>query len=273
MLPAHSATSSNKIIANCTLGLYSIERTGETMKDFLTDIVAHTQALGVINLVKITGDDKSTILESVSDDKSLVINAEFNTPNPAFAGVYGLPNLNKLATILYIPEYRENAQIDVITQNRNGVDTPVGLHFENASKDFKNDYRFMAVEIVNEQLKSVKFKGANWNITFEPTQASIQRLKFQAQANSDESMFQVKTENNNLKFYFGDHSTHAGDFVFQGGITGTLKMGWYWPVAIFQGILNLDGDKTIQLSDDGVAQITVDSGLIKYRYILPAQSK
>jgi hypothetical protein len=37
--------------------------------------------------------------------------------------------------------------------------------------------------------------------------------------------------------------------------------------------MNLDGDKTVQISDDGAAMITVDSGLIKYEYILPAQSK
>ena len=41
----------------------------------------------------------------------------------------------------------------------------------------------------------------------------------------------------------------------------------------FIGILDLAGDKTIKLSDEGVAEITVDSGVGVYNYILPAQSK
>ena len=35
-------------------------------------------------------------------------------------------------------------------------------------KDFKNDYRFMSTEPINEKLKSVKFKGTTWDIEFEP---------------------------------------------------------------------------------------------------------
>lgn len=243
------------------------------MRDYLLDIVEHTQALGCIELLKIVGDDKSTVLEAVSDDKSVVVQATFKQPSIAFTGTFGMPNLNKLATILNIPEYRENAKIDLILQDRNGESIPTGLHFENEKGDFKNDYRFMTMEVINDKLKSVKFKGVTWNVEFEPTVASQQRFKFQANANSDEVQFIAKTENNNLVFYFGDHSTHAGNFVFQAGITGTLSKGWNWPVSRFLSILGLSGDKKVKFSDEGAAEITVDSGLIEYRYIIPAQSK
>jgi hypothetical protein len=119
----------------------------------------------------------------------------------------------------------------------------------------------------------LKFNGATWNITFEPTVAAIQRLKMQAQANSDAPNFQVKIENKNLKFLFGDHSTHSGNFVFQPNVTGTLKHTWSWPVSQVMSILSLTGDKTMQISDSGCMQITVDSGLAVYNYILPAQTK
>ena len=33
------------------------------------------------------------------------------------------------------------------------------------------------------------------------------------------------------------------------------------------------GDTQFKLSDDGVAEIVVDSGLAEYHYLLPAQSK
>jgi hypothetical protein len=45
----------------------------------------------------------------------------------------------------------------------------VGLHFENAAGDFKNDYRFMSQEIVNDKLKTVKMRSVTWNVEFEPT--------------------------------------------------------------------------------------------------------
>jgi hypothetical protein len=103
--------------------------------------------------------------------------------------------------------------------------------------------------------------------------AAIQRLRMQAQANAEESTFIAKTENGDLKFFFGDHSTHAGNFVFQSGVAGQLKRAWAWPVAQVLSIMGLVGDKTMRITDDGAMQITVDSGLAVYNYILPAQSK
>jgi hypothetical protein len=44
-------------------------------------------------------------------------------------------------------------------------------------------------------------------------------------------------------------------------------------VAVVNSILSLPGDKTFKISDDGVAEITVDSGLAVYHYMLPAQTK
>ena len=131
----------------------------------------------------------------------------------------------------------------------------------------------MASEIVNDKLKTAKFKGVNWHIEFEPSVASIMRLKMQMSANVEEPNFQAKIENGDLKFFFGDHSTHAGNFVFQAGVTGTLKRAWSWPATQVSSILGLTGDKIMRISDDGAAQITVDSGIAVYNYILPAQSK
>jgi hypothetical protein len=243
------------------------------MKDILQDLVAHTHALGFIPLVKITADDKETLIESMAEDRSVIISAKTKTPVQEFEGVFGMPNLNKLDIHLKCPEYKEKAKITVTVANRNGEDIPTGLHFENEAGDFENDYRFMSTEIINEKLKSVKFKGATWNIEFEPTVTSIQKLKFQANAHSEEPVFQVKTDNGNLVFSFGDASTHAGEFVFQAGVTGKLKQAWAWPVVQVMSILNLAGDKTIKIADAGAMMITVDSGLAEYDYILPAQSK
>jgi hypothetical protein len=243
------------------------------MKDYLLDIVSHTHSLGVIDLVKITGTAESTLINAVGEERVAIVEAQFHNPVPEFIGTFGMPNLGKLKTILDIPEYREDAKLSIIYRDKDGTQSPEGIHFENKNGDFKNDYRFMGSDIVNDKLKTVKFKGVKWGVEIEPSVASIQRLKFQASANSEETTFIAKTENGNLVFYFGDHSSHAGNFVFAHDVAGTLTKAWHWPVSAVISILNLPGDKMIRFSDEGAAQITVDSGLAIYNYIIPAQTK
>lgn len=244
------------------------------MKDILQDIVAHTHALGFLTLVKVTNEDEdNTLIESMAEDRSVIVSATTHAPVGEFQGVFGMPNLDKLSLHLKNPEYKENAKLEVIKAERNGETIPTHIHFENQAGDFQNDYRFMNKAIIEEKLKSVKFKGAAWNVTFEPSMASISRMKLQSAAHTEEPVFNVKTEDGDLVFSFGDASSHAGSFVFQHDVEGTLKHTWSWPVAQVQAILNLTGDIEMSISDQGAMQITVDSGLAKYNYILPAQSK
>lgn len=240
------------------------------MKDYLQDIVHHTHSLGFIDLVKITGTDTTTSIDAVSEDRIAIIQAQFHNPVPEFVGTFGMPNLGKLKTILDIPEYKEDATIN-ITQKNTGE--PDGISFKNKSGDFKNDYRLMTANVVNDKLKTVKFKGVKWGVEIEPSVAAIQRMRFMAQANAEETTFVAKVENGNLVFYFGDHSSHAGNFVFAHDVAGALTKAWNWPVGAVISILSLPGDKMIRFSDEGAAQVTVDSGLAVYNYILPAQTK
>lgn len=244
------------------------------MKDFLKDIVQHTHGLGGIDLVKVVGTETETVVSAIAEDRSVIVEAKFAGPVAEFVGTFGMPNLGKLNTILNIGEYGEDSKLS-ITKKKDAEDNnvPDGIHFENKAGDFKNDYRFMSANVVNDKLKSVKFKGARWGVEISPSVQGIQRLKFQASANSDQTTFTAKTHNGDLKFYFGDHSSHAGDFTFASGITGSLSKAWMWPVSVVIAILGLPGDKILRISDDGAAQITVDSGVAVWNYTLPAQTK
>ena len=242
------------------------------MKDILQDIVAHTHSLGFLNIVKVTNETDTTI-ESMAEDRSVILSSKTKNPVAEFTGTFGMPNLDKLSLHLKCPEYQKNSKITVEQAERNGETVPTHIHFENEAGDFENDYRFMNKQIIDEKLKTVKFKGASWDVVVEPSMAAIQRMKFQSLAHSEETVFTVKTENNNLVFSFGDASQHAGSFVFHTDVQGSLKHAWAWPVAQVQAILNLDGKVTMSISDQGAMQLTVDSGLAEYNYILPAQTK
>jgi hypothetical protein len=244
------------------------------MKEILQDIVAHTQNLGFLTTVKVTGDKDKTQIFSIAEDKSVIMTAETNNPYPDMIGVFGMPQLQKLKYLLDGPEYKEDAKITVLSVKRNDEEIPVGLHFENKTGDFKNDYRFMTQEIISEKMKTVKFKGVKWDVEVEPSVAAVQRFNFQAGANNEHPTFLVKVENSNLKFIFGDNSTHAGEFVFATDVVGKLTRGWTWPVLPILSILKIaDVNNTVMsISDEGAMQITLDSGLAVYKYIIPAQS-
>jgi len=243
------------------------------MKDNLQDLIQHTYGLGVVELIKVVGTANDTQICAIADDKSVIVTGTFKNPMPEFIGTFGMPNLAKLKTILGFDEYDEHAKINVTTANKDGVDVPVAIHFETKTGDFVNDYRLMSKNIIEEKVKEFKFKGAAWNVEFEPSVAGIMRLKKQASANSEENNFTTKTDNGDLKIYFGDPSTHSGNFVFHAGVTGTLGRAWMWPVKVFISIMDLPGDKTVRISDQGATEIVVDSGLATYRYLLPAQAK
>lgn len=241
------------------------------MKSYLQDIISHINSLG-IDLVKVTGTDQQTAINAIAEDRSVIVNGTFKTTSPDFIGTYGMPNLSKLKTILSFDDYGDDSEIKMVTTNRDGVDVPETIHFETKSNDFVNNYRLMTKELVEDKVKNVTFHGNGWDIEFEPSVANIQRLKRQASVHSEDTVFSTVVTNGELRIHFGDVTTHSGNFVFQSGVTGTLSK-WKWPVKQIIDILNLPGDKTYHITNKGATQITIDSGLAVYNYLIPAHQK
>lgn len=244
------------------------------MKDILQDIVSHTQKLGFLNIVKVTGDEDKTAINSMADDRTVIMFAETANPYPEMIGTFGMPQLEKLRYLLDGSEYQKDAKIEIQTGQRNGAEVPVGIHFENKAGDFKNDYKFMSTEVINEKLKTIVFKGVKWHVEVKPELNAIQRFAFQAGANTEHTSFLARVDNNNLKFTFGDVSTHGGEFVFATNVSGKLSKAWTWPVAPVLAILKAAdvNNTTISFSDEAAMQITLDSGLATYKYIIPANA-
>lgn len=244
------------------------------MKDILQDIVGHTHTLG-LSIVKITGDDNETKIDSMADDRSVIMMGQTNAPIPQMKGVFGMPQLNKLKYLIDCAEYKEGADIELTSRSINGEMIPDGIHFENKDGDFKNDYKFMNTQIINEKLKNVKFKEPKWTVELEPTLASIQRFSLQAGANTEHTTFLARTDGDKVKFIFGDASTHGGEFVFAQGVSGKLDKGWTWPVSSVLNILKIADVNNAKISfsnEVGAIQITLDSGTATYKYIIPAQA-
>jgi len=243
------------------------------MIDTLREIIAYSHALGFLDLVKVTGTDTATELNAMAADKTVVLNSQFVQPIPELEGVFGLHDLGRLNTILNIPEYKENAFITVTKQTVNGTDVPVGISFANASRDFRNDYRFMSRDVVEEQLPSKTRKAIAWNISIVPTDNAIQRLKFQTQAAGSANTFTASVSNGNLCLVLGDHSSHTGEFVFAAGVTGSIKTPREWPLSNVLAILSLTGDKVLSIADAGAMEIKVTTGLAVHQYTVLSLAK
>ena len=68
------------------------------MIDILKDIVKHTHGLGFLDLVKITGDDKETAIDSMAEDRSVILQGSFHKPQTEMTGTFGMPQMGKLHT-------------------------------------------------------------------------------------------------------------------------------------------------------------------------------
>lgn len=243
------------------------------MKDFLNDFIQYTHGIGVIELIKVSGTTKETQISSVTEDKSVLITGTLKTPHPEFVGTFGMPNLDKLKTILSFEDYEKDSIINAVKETRDNVESLTTIHFESKNKTFVNDYRLMSKAIVEDKIPTFAFKGTTWDVEFEPSIVGIQRFKRQASALSDTPHFIAKTDNGDLRFYFGDPSTHSGNCVFHNGVQGTLSKQWKYPIKAFQAIMDIPGDKVFRFSERGAAEITIDSGLANYSYLFPAQTK
>ena len=48
------------------------------MRDQLLDIVQHTHGLGIIDLVKITGTEKETLINTIAEDRSVIVDGKLS---------------------------------------------------------------------------------------------------------------------------------------------------------------------------------------------------
>ena len=74
------------------------------MKDFLQDLVAHTHSLGFLPLVKVSSTETETAIESMAEDRSVILTAKTKEPIDNLEGTFGMPDLNKLDIHLKCPE-------------------------------------------------------------------------------------------------------------------------------------------------------------------------
>jgi len=242
--------------------------------DVIQDIVKHTSGPAGFTAIKVTSSDTETTLDAMNADRTVILKAKLHAPATEFQGEIGMGNLGFLAGVVQLDTYKqEGSTVSVEYADRKGVSTPEHLLFKDGSGN-KDQYRFMSKEIIEQTLQTVKFKGVEWDITFEPTKEKVAELRQVAGIYGDiEPNFTVKTEDGNLIVTVGaNDGSFSGKRIFATNVNGTLTQGYAWPLAPVLSILKLgmSSNCEMKISARGALQISVDSGIAQYDYILPA---
>jgi len=246
------------------------------IKDVFKDVLKHTHGLGIFEMVKITGEVDKTVVETVDADKTVIFKGETHNPVPDFVdSTVGLSRMGVLQGYLQYPGFDdEDATVKVVTQDRNGDEVPVEVSFVSKEGNDAN-YRFMLADVINQQLKSIKFKGAEFDVNIVPTKKNLSDLSyFNSVLGTYEANFSPKTDGTELYFHIGDGVSDRTKILISNDIDGSITKDWRWPLDIVLKILRLSDSSNVVMSinDEGLLQIIVDSGIAKYTYLLPAKS-
>lgn len=245
------------------------------IKHTLKDVLKHTHSLGIFEMVKITGTDTETLVETVNADKTVIFKGKTVNPVADFVdATVGLSRMSVLQGYLQYDGFNdEAATVKVVQQSRNGETVPTEVEFV-AADGTDAHYRFMLADVVNQQLKEIKFKGAEFDVNIVPTAKNLKDLGyFNAVLSTYEANFAPKTEKGKLYFHIGDGGSDRTKVLIAEGITGELTHEFKWPLDIVLKILRLGDNSNIvfSISNRGLLQIKVLSGLGEYTYLLPAK--
>jgi len=242
------------------------------LKDTFKDILKHTHGLGIFEMVRLTGNEKNMGIETVDPEKSVIVKAVTNDPVPEFIGAsIGLRTMSVLDGHLRFPGFDgEGGTLKIVTQDRNGTVTPFSAAFK-SKEGTTADYRFSIGAVLDQQMASIDFKGAEYKVEFEPTVSNITELSWMASSLSTSgSTFTPKTNGNILSFCLGDGSSDSAEVVINKEITGSLNTERQWPIDIVLKILNLGKNGICSVSfNDKLMQIKINSGLGEYTYLIP----
>ena len=245
------------------------------IKDTMKDVIRHTHDLGIFEMVKIKGTAEATEVETVDADKTVIFKGEMNNPVVDFVdATVGLSRMGVLKGYLQYPDFDDDAaKVAVKTQDRNGETVPTEVEFVSANGTDAH-YRFMLADVINQQLKDITFKGAEYDINILPSVKAMKDLAyFNGVQSGYEANFTPKTEDGALYFLIGDGASDRTKVLIDNNVDGEITTEWNWPLDIVLKILRLGDNSNLVLSinNQGLLQIKVDSGLGVYTYLLPAR--
>lgn len=246
------------------------------LQDNLRDILKHTHELGFIKIAKVYGENGETKVESITENNAVILYGKLTNPiaelNDNTVGFSRMSILKGYTN--FQPFMDKGSAIKIVTQSRSNDVVPAEISFKSSTGHHAH-YRFMFKDAVDTVMKMPAFRGAQWDITYSPTQQNLTDLQYFSQIlGGNEGSFSVVSENKELKLSIGSGPTDRSVIPFAEDVEGGISSSWNWPLSEVLSILKLSstGTCTMYFSDAGALRISIDSGLGTYDYILPGRS-
>lgn len=250
------------------------------LKDNLKDILDHTHGLGFIEAVKISGKSDETKIQAMSEDRSVVLSGELKENLEELDGhIIGMARMSVLQGYLnFGPFMTDGTTVDITKQKRiTGEEQPSQVDFK-SDNGHKASYRFMGEEVAKEQIRVPKFKGADWDLTVTPKKKRIREFNQLTNILGPyEATFSPRLNGDTLELVIGKGTTDSGTIPLAEEVESVTEINedLEWPLKEVIAIMKL-GEKEhleMSISNQGMLQITMKSGIGNYKYLLPARSK
>ena len=250
-----------------------------SIKDIFQDLVSFAVPLN-INVIRVKSD-KNTLFEGHDEGKRVIMKATTNEPVDGLDKNFGMSNLKILRGYLdtfkklaNTEELAKKLKIDIALNSKN-KDVPTDVVF-NLSGQASANYRLMSYD--NAPAQPTMTQQIQYDIEVkQPSRNKIQEFSSFAGILSEvEKNFSVKVINKQLKFFIGDENSSNSkvEFVFADDVQAKLTSALYWECHHFLAIMNLadSADTTIKISNVGLIQIIVNTGLLTYEFLLPGSN-
>lgn len=248
------------------------------MRKILLDIVKHVSVVGGIEQTKITGSAEETRVEAIDKDKTVIVNGTLRDPSEQLRGEYGIGFFPLLTGLLNHKTYlSDNASIEIIRQDRGGVETPVEMLFKNDKGKNPAKFRFINKDYVNEM---GVFRTPVWDYEIELDKSTINEFASLADLYSAfEKFFSVKTSATEVIFSIGDDSNalHSAQVVMASDLDKSVEFSneINWNIAPILSAMKLgqDHNPVLKLSARGAIELSFSSALVDWRFIFPPRKR
>ena len=177
----------------------------------------------------------NTFVEAVSLDRKLELLAQTDEKIPQFHSTFGLDNLGKIwEELSNIDEYSAATNIQITNTNEDDEFVTTNISFLNNDNTFLDAYPIIHKTEVSKYHPYTPFDNSHWNLTFAPSELSVQRYQQMFRTYDEFKYFDLYTKElaarnasypalaqHELEFEFGFGKPKIGHLQFEPLIAGT----------------------------------------------------
>ena len=224
-------------------------------------------SLDGIEVIKVTADDKKTLVQSHDVDKTLFVEATLS-PVEDFSGEFGITDLKMLSSCL---KFHGRDDVKLRVGKREVAGETVMDEIEFRGKGAKSIFKLMDAKHIGKQ---ASISSISWSVVIDDLNKDrIKDFSSFAQmfANID-GFFDISTNAGKLVFAFGKEasSTHSGTLEFA-DVVGDIATTLSFPVAKFTMMLKLAAANEkgkLMFSDKGLLGVEIETEFGLYRFYL-----